>query len=172
MSLGCFAGKSSSKCGSKGGLGSSGSPPRAPSALCQCPCAGAKPQQGPGWGWVNQQTLLYALDLFPYLPGEGGPRVEGADRVDLSQTDGRGEHPLHKIITVPISFILLAKTTAYNNIWPWKLNYVQPRSLWERWWLHPSLLSRLEKPSPKDPQPILSFSFPFNHSKTLSRSFS
>lgn len=79
---------------------------------------------------------------------------------------------LFKIITILISFILLAKATAYNNIWPWKLNYFQPRSLWERWWLHPSPVSRLEKCSPKDSQPILSFSFPFNHSKTLSQSFS
>lgn len=49
----------------------------------------------------------------------------------------------------PHSFVLLAKAMAYNNVWPWKLNYFQPRSLWKRWWLHSSPVSHVEKPSPK-----------------------
>lgn len=87
--------------------------------------------------WV----LLYPLDLFPFLPGEGGARAEEGNWVGLSWTDGRGLYTLYRIITIPISFVLLAKVTVYNHVWPWESNYFQPRSLWERWWLHSSPVS-------------------------------
>lgn len=151
MSLGCSGGKSSS---SRGGLGSAGAP-REPPQPFGCPSrvlAGSGISKPSFIPWIYFHTAWWGW--FQSWRSELGG----------SQMMEEGSTTLYKIVSIPVSFMFLAKATAYNNIWPWKLNCFQPRSLWERWWLLSSPVSCVEKPSPKDSQPILSFSFPFNHS--------
>lgn len=155
----------------QGRAGLSRSPQGAPTALWQCHPAGTKPQQGPaGSGSISKPSFLPWIYFHTCLERVVPELKEQTGWISARLMD-EGSATLYKIISISILFMFLTKATAYNNIWPWKLNCFQPRSLWERWWLHSSPVSCVEKPSPKNSQAILSFSFPFNHSKTLSHSF-
>lgn len=88
--LGVFCGETQQQMQLQGGLGSAqGAPTASVTATVLVP---SPKWVLPGAGSISKPSFKSSLDLFPYLPGEGGARAEEGSWVGLSQAEGRGEH--------------------------------------------------------------------------------
>lgn len=156
MSLWCFAGKPGNKRGLQGGLsrelraesgdpgcGADGGPlcePRHPpgtpqpfasaAVLSRCWYRVVRGSWGGSWSTIKP-SVIPCIYFHSCLLGRIVPVFkEQIGRISVKLLV-EGSIPLYKwsiIIATPISFIILAKTIACNNIWLWKGNCFHPKS--------------------------------------------